>query len=400
MSPTTYHLIMSSNVSKRARSSLVLTAKGINDFGDWVATVAAPVLLYSSSESISNTAILMACRLAPYLMANLVIKRAVRSHIPPSSIIRGASLLRALIIPLFLIANTPLHFYALTLAVYSLGASASPCYFSIIKGCAQGEGGLSQSNNYLLALQNGMSVVGPVIGAYIQLHFGYGFLFALNSICCFFAFALSFRFPEPSDCNSRREQKSAKTHMIVSAYPLISMLILVDAVSGLAFGSLNAIIPMVCQTRFNNDAVVYSMLLAFLTGGMLLGNLVFHALFHKKKASLLYMKVTLFALFTYLLFNFAQSSIIGALLLALTGIGNSIQDVTLITTIQKTVADENDAAYIISLRDSFGAATTLCSVAILSTVTTSNSILGICIILWLSSTLVCLVIWLFGRKDR
>lgn len=99
---------------KRNKSLLVLAAKGANDFGDWVATVAAPVLLYSSSGSISDTATLIACRLAPYFLANLVIKRAARFSVPSSSIIRWASLLRALIIPLFIIAQTPIHFYVLT----------------------------------------------------------------------------------------------------------------------------------------------------------------------------------------------------------------------------------------------------------------------------------------------
>lgn len=384
---------------KRNKSLLVLAAKGANDFGDWVATVAAPVLLYSSSGSISDTATLIACRLAPYFLANLVIKRAARFSVPSSSIIRWASLLRALIIPLFIIAQTPIHFYVLTLTIYGLGAIASPCYYSIIKDCAREGSDLPRSNNYILALQNGMSVVGPVIGAFFQLRLGSAFLFFLNSICCLSAFTLSFWFPASNNCHSEHERKSAKVRAMISKYPFVSTLIFVDAVSGLAFGSLNAIIPMICQTRFHNDALIYSALLAFLTGGMLLGNLVFHTFLYKKKPSLLYMKVTISSLLAYLLFNFVQSPIAGALLLASTGLGNSIQDVALITTIQRTVADDGYVAYTISIRDTFGAAATLCSVAFLSAFSISDSVLMASIILWLLSMAACLAIWLSRREE-
>lgn len=136
----------------------------------------------------------------------------------------------------------------------------------------------------------------------------------------------------------------------LSAKHLAIGFLLIDISSGVAFGSLNSLLPAIAQLQFDSSSIQYGFLQSSLTIGLLFGNTIYGRLISGSDCVKSYCFVTYLALGAYLAFGYRYASGISFIFLFIVGAGNAIQDVLLITSLQDLARDGSESISLFSIR--------------------------------------------------
>lgn len=346
----------------------------------------------------------MLCRFLPALLANWIIRGLQLRFLNPVAIMRVMDLIRMLLFPIFIVATAPWHFYVLTFVTYLCSAVAKPCSLSVVKLCCESDD-LASANNLLGAGQNLLMLIGPLIGGILYASRGAAFVLVLNSATFLVSFLILLRVKVAHSGPANSAEEAWGRHglyrdvlRLARSYPQIVLFIVVDAVSGFAFGALNTLIPAGVQLRFHNSAFIYSALLSSLTGGMLIGNMVFQRWFIRFKLLRVYLVATSVALVFFLLSGLATMAALAAVFLAIVGLCNSMQDVVLATSVQAAVEDIRGLTTVFAISESLAAVSVVVSSALLAVLLQKVSVTTLTILVFALATGGCVVYCLLHRR--
>lgn len=327
--------------------------------GEKISSIIIPIILYEITDNIYSTGLLMMVRFFPRFVSSYIIKKLNECSITHLSILRVSIIVRIAVMVGFLFSSNQWQYYILTFTLYFSSAITYPYTYTIImKICRSQE--LPKANNSIALLENISMLLAPICGSMI-----YQLLNATSvliiAIVCFLLGLRCTHILNRCLCDEdlmpeRRHKTNYKTQTFWGAMlefnkkmPLIFLLIVVDAVASIAFGSLNTLLPIIVQLNFNNSIVFYSSMNFALSLGLILGNIIFHYIFSTGKNYLkLYITSTILASISFITLGFGENITYYLILLLMIGVCNSIQDASLITEIQLEALDSSFTSFVFS----------------------------------------------------
>lgn len=362
---------------------LFLMSNFFDFFGQRCTSIVLPIILYNITGNVYSTAILMLCIFLPKFLSNYFVKRINDFRFPPIDLLKYIALIRMVIFPLFLLATTQWHYYILTIIIYFSSAFTYAYRYAVIKNiCAEEE--LPQANNMLPMLENLIMLLAPLFGGWLYSALGLAPL-VLISCVCFFASFLSLRWIKAGympdvvqniQDGAEVHSKTGKTFFhefirITKQYPFAFLLIIVDTIASISFGSLNMIMPIITQERFENSATIYSYMNSAVSLGLIVGNVIFHRRFIRANFRFTYILSTFFATTFFVLLGIWGNFIPFIVFLFLIGLFNSIQDSSLVTEIQSDMEATSDISFVFSVYQSFIAFSVVISTLLVPVVITN-----------------------------
>lgn len=352
----------------------LITARTLSCFGVWAVSTAAPSTVFNETGNYALMALLFVFRSVPALPANAALfALEARGH-TALSMLPHIELLRCLLyVPIVFLRSDYILFF-LTLAWSFTEALAMPCYFSLAPALSStAENG--KAINRLLTATNAAMLLSPAITGLLATRFSFEAL-SLGAAVLFAGSAALLRFlavnAKPlistghDECEIVEVGSGGHWHLtgVVKSIPLfVSIFLLVDFTSGLAFGTLNSLMPVAATETSSNSVALYGGFLSLLMAGQLCGNVVYEFLGKRQFApNRLYFLATGFSLFAYLCFGWVSWWPLRCAMLFLTGLGNSVQDVCLLTSLQ-TPSCPSGSTRTIALRESLGSIAVLLSSA-------------------------------------
>lgn len=346
------------SILKASRSIRALfIARGISEIGNWCANIALPLYVYQVTGDASATALLVGCRSLPSLFSMSLVRCPKKFGIGQLQFLRLADLIRAALFLLYFPLNGKWEIMLITLAVASCRAIEIPCFYSVLRASTFDQ--RDEINNAFGFLQNLMMVVGPLVGGFLVAGIGIRAVLLFNSLtfiasyCLLGAVLISETGVPEEGIAPEGEVKTPK--LFFDGRSLAVGFLLIDISSGVAFGSLNSLLPVIVQLEFKSSSLLYGLFQSSLTVGLLAGNLLYGFVIKGREHVKLYCLMTYLALGAYFAFGFLYSFGFSYVLLFAVGVGNSIQDVLLITSLQKLAKDGAESVRLFSIRESFQA---------------------------------------------
>lgn len=330
-------------------------ARGISEIGNWCANIALPMLIYEVTHDVSATALMVCCRFAPSLFSVALAQLPQKMGIGTLQAMRLADLIRAGLFVCYIFVDSKWSMFAITCAVSLCRTVEMPCFYSLLRANTNSIN-RDVINNSFGFLQNLMMVLGPVAGGFVVAQFGAEAVLALDALSFAASFWLLRDVPSVIEVNDKegisKNEKNRTAFSDLSAKHLAIGFLLIDISSGVAFGSLNSLLPAIAQLQFDSSSIQYGFLQSSLTIGLLFGNTIYGRLISGSDCVKSYCFVTYLALGAYLAFGYRYASGISFIFLFIVGAGNAIQDVLLITSLQDLARDGSESISLFSIRES------------------------------------------------
>lgn len=330
-------------------------ARGISEIGNWCANIALPMLIYEVTHDVSATALMVCCRFAPALFSVALAQLPQKMGIGTLQAMRLADLIRAGLFVCYIFVDSKWSMFAITCAVSLCRTVEMPCFYSLLRANTNSIN-RDVINNSFGFLQNLMMVLGPVAGGFVVAQFGAEAVLALDALSFAASFWLLRDVPSVIEVNDKegisKNEKNRTAFSDLSAKHLAIGFLLIDISSGVAFGSLNSLLPAIAQLQFDSSSIQYGFLQSSLTIGLLFGNTIYGRLISGSDCVKSYCFVTYLALGAYLAFGYRYASGISFIFLFIVGAGNAIQDVLLITSLQDLARDGSESISLFSIRES------------------------------------------------
>lgn len=330
-------------------------ARGISEIGNWCANIALPMLIYEVTHDVSATALMVCCRFAPSLFSVALAQLPQKMGIGTLQAMRLADLIRAGLFVCYIFVDSKWSMFAITCAVSLCRTVEMPCFYSLLRANTNSIN-RDVINNSFGFLQNLMMVLGPVAGGFVVAQFGAEAVLALDALSFAASFWLLRDVPSVIEVNDKegisKNEKNRTAFSDLSAEHLAIGFLLIDISSGVAFGSLNSLLPAIAQLQFDSSSIQYGFLQSSLTIGLLFGNTIYGRLISGSDCVKSYCFVTYLALGAYLAFGYRYASGISFIFLFIVGAGNAIQDVLLITSLQDLARDGSESISLFSIRES------------------------------------------------
>lgn len=330
-------------------------ARGISEIGNWCANIALPMLIYEVTHDVSATALMVCCRFAPSLFSVALAQLPQKMGIGTLQAMRLADLIRAGLFVCYIFVDSKWSMFAITCTVSLCRTVEMPCFYSLLRANTNSIN-RDVINNSFGFLQNLMMVLGPVAGGFVVAQFGAEAVLALDALSFAASFWLLRDVPSVIEVNDKegisKNEKNRTAFSDLSAKHLAIGFLLIDISSGVAFGSLNSLLPAIAQLQFDSSSIQYGFLQSSLTIGLLFGNTIYGRLISGSDCVKSYCFVTYLALGAYLAFGYRYASGISFIFLFIVGAGNAIQDVLLITSLQDLARDGSESISLFSIRES------------------------------------------------
>lgn len=345
-------------ILKASRSVRALfIARGISDIGNWCANIALPLYVYQITGDVSATALLVGCRSLPSLFSMSLASLPNKIGIGQLQFMKMADLIRAALFLLYFPLNGKWEIMVITLAVSSCRAIEIPCFYSLLRAGTFDQ--RDEINNAFGFLQNLTMVVGPMIGGCLVAGLGIEIVLIFNSLTFIVSFSL-LKLVSITEAGVHEKRPTFKGEdntlkFLLDTRSLAVGFLLIDISSGMAFGSLNSLLPEIVQLEYRSSSLLYGVFQSSLTIGLLVGNCLYGVVAKGREHVRLYCFMTYFALGAYFAFGFLYSFGFSFVLLFAVGVGNSIQDVLLITSLQELAKDSAESVRLFSIRESLQA---------------------------------------------
>ena len=344
-------------------------ARVISEIGNWCANIALPMLIYEVTHDVSATALMVCCRFAPALFSVALAQLPQKMGIGTLQAMRLADLIRAGLFVCYIFVDSKWSMFAITCAVSLCRTVEMPCFYSLLRANTNSIN-RDVINNSFGFLQNLMMVLGPVAGGFVVAQFGAEAVLALDALSFAASFWLLRDVPSVIEVNDKEGiSKNEKNWTDLNAKHLAIGFLLIDISSGVAFGSLNSLLPAIAQLQFDSSSIQYGFLQSSLTIGLLFGNTIYGRLISGSDCVKSYCFVTYLALGAYLAFGYRYASGISFIFLFIGGAGNAIQDVLLITSLQDLARDGSESMSLFSIRESLQPVAVVISSLLVSLVT-------------------------------
>lgn len=332
--------------------------------GEKISSIILPIILYTITGNIYSTGLLMLSRFLPKFISNYAVKKFSDLSLSLTLILKVTAIIRMCTMALFIFAFNQWHYYILTFVLYFNGALSYPYNYALIaKICNKAE--LPKANNILALLDNSTMLTIPILGSFIYSYLGMSAVMIIAILFLFIALLCLSQLDNNSYTDiekSRRtkEERPSETFMgdiriLIGKHRLVFLIILVDVIASIAFGSLNTVLPILVQQDFNNSAKLYSYLTFSLSLGLITGNIIFHKKFTSADFLMSYIVSTIFATLFFMFLGFSSNYNIYIALLFFIGICNSVQDSSLVTEIQNKMEGSNLIPFIFSIYQSLAA---------------------------------------------
>ncbi|NLQ13616.1 MFS transporter [Olsenella sp. KGMB02461] len=366
-------------------------------------STAAPSVIFDETGNLALMALLFVFRSVPALPANAALIALENRGHKSFSILPRLELGRCVLyFPTIFFDNEVIVLIS-TLAWAFAESLAMPCYYSLAP-VADVANKPEKSINRLLTVTNLTMLVGPAIAGTVATYLPFGTL-SFISVALFagasmftsrFSKIVQQSFHDPSVPISEssfvpNENRDATSGRVNTKIPkMVLIYLIVDATSGFAFGSLNPLMPIIASGISEVPIALYGAFLSLLMGGQLCGNIVYELIGDLFSSNKLYFIATGFSLLAFLLFGWAPWWALCGVFLFLTGLGNSIQDVCLLTSLQ-TANRLSPSTRLIALRESIGSITVLCAsvvIAILISLIPVNIIVTVVFIVAVATSII------------
>lgn len=371
------------------------------------------MLAYQFTGDAAATALVVGSRVLPGVFSPGLVAVVSRLGWDSLTAMRRADIVRALLFPLYLFVDGLLPMCILTFLIGTCRSLEVPSLYTVIGGGVN-EGSRVKVNNAFGLLQNSMAVAGPVLGGIMQATFGGSFVILFNSATFVVSFAIlsTLKSAKASqaedDCRSDGEARSnshSSFYFWRSSFDflrtnlLIASFFLIDVASGIAFGSLNSLIPIIAQLEFSSSPILCGALQSSLMVGLLLGNVVYAGMVGRWIGVWSYFIASYFALGCFLALGFGYTSLVALPLLIVVGAGNSVQDVLLITAIQGAAQSDRDSSRFFSIRESIQSIVVFASTGLVTLEVEGIGIGPLIIILGVSSVLLVAVLHILTFRE-
>lgn len=300
---------------------------------------------------------------------------------------RLADIARTLLFPLYLAVDGVATMCALTFVIGLCRSAEAPSLYTVIRANADEEI-RARVNNAFGMLQSFMMVIGPVLGGALQALFGNVFVILFDASTFLVSFILLSALKDAESevevgnelaGNGKGPQLEAALptpgrtlDFLRCGLPILSFL-MIDVASGIAFGSLNSLIPIIAQLKFDSSSLLCGVLQSSLTVGLLLGNIVYGKMKPGFSGTREYCIASYFALGCFLALSFTYEAPVAIPLLLAVGAGNSVQDVLLITAIQDIAQSDDTSTRFFSIRESLQSIVVLASTGVVALASTAVS---------------------------
>lgn len=253
-------------------------ARGISEIGNWCANIALPMLIYEVTHDVSATALMVCCRFAPALFSVALAQLPQKMGIGTLQAMRLADLIRAGLFVCYIFVDSKWSMFAITCAVSLCRTVEMPCFYSLLRSNTNSIN-RDVINNSFGFLQNLMMVLGPVAGGFVVAQFGAEAVLALDALSFAASFWLLRDVPSVIEVNDKegisKNEKNWTAFSDLNAKHLAIGFLLIDISSGVAFGSLNSLLPAIAQLQFDSSSIQYGFLQSSLTIGLLFGNTIY-----------------------------------------------------------------------------------------------------------------------------
>lgn len=332
--------------------------------GERCTSIVMPILLYTITNDIYATSVLMIARFLPKFMSNYLVKRFSDKKVNAWKLLKKMAILRMAVIVLFFFAKVSWQFYVLT---FTLSLSSSLCYvyrYSFMKNiCSLEE--LPAANNINSLLENIIMFFSMLGGGIMYAALGL-FPVILISTGSFFLSLVTLQAIGDQNCASEQVDETNQSnrekipffttlYRLYKEYPVVLLLIVIDAIASISFGSLNTVLPIIVQEQFHNNSALYSSMMVALSLGLIIGNIVFQKWFSGKDFLWVYILSTFFATIFFTVLGCFYYALWFVALLTLIGLCNSVQDSSLVAKIQMEIEHREDIPFIFSVYQSLTA---------------------------------------------
>lgn len=332
----------------------LFAAQWISSLGDWVSCIIVPILLYQKTGSAFSVGILVVCRFLPRVLVAPFLGRIHKTTSALKAMI-CADIVCGIAFLSFLWVQSVFAIYFLNI-VLALGTAVfKPCKMTLIAHLMPKEL-LARVNSYISGIDQLMMLLGPALGGIILGVMGAKEGIIFNSISFFISslllLSLVFHRRQSFTVEEQTKESTALSNSfyrrLFFRYPVLCSMILADAITGSSFGSMNALFPVFSKQVFPANMGAYGYIMSALGCGLLLGTLVGPYLEKRIYPPLVFGLSTLWASLS--LMGFGQSFLFPLCLLSifLVGCGNGIQDIVIVTTVQKEGHDSKDTIRLFS----------------------------------------------------
>jgi MFS family permease len=348
--------------NKQRNYSFLFAGQTVSVLGDWLSYVVTPILVYNIKQSPIDIGLLMLCRSLPGIILPLFIGKILKKASLLKTMI-ACDAIRGVLFLGFIFADSTYQFLGLTLIIYSCSAIFNPAKYSIIPSILSGET-IPKANGYLSSVENFSMLIGPAIGGILFALVGVNWIIIFNSITFFVSmtFLLKIKYVAvtnvdgavDAECNKdsfslvEKIKEQVRVCRIVVGNKKIFNLLVSNSLDTLAFGSLNALMPLIANNIFNEPSIVYGYLMTALGGGLLFGSMLFTKIYNRMSSYCLFSSATLVAAISFISLGVSNTLVVSLLAIFILGIGNGVQEVTIATLIQQSCDSENEVMLIFS----------------------------------------------------
>ncbi|WP_157721818.1 MFS transporter [Tumebacillus avium] len=347
----------------------------ITALGTWSSYILIPLLVYQMTADPVAVGILISCRLLPLILLAPLVGKVIGQR----SLLRvmiESDLVRAVAMLGFLLTDTPLAMYLLTIVISSATAFFNPGKFALIPSLVPQEV-LARANSYIGVANQLMMLIGPAIGGVAFAFFGIeaGIVFSALTFLVSALMLMRIKVQPVKQKSVEGENEPKRTWRQQFAIlqnlwsrKMLFFLLLGTCISNLGYGgALNALFPVLAEDLYPDAEIAYGYIMSALGGGLMLGTLLGPNLQKKFAPLRVYSGAMIMA--SLCVFSFGGSERLWAALpmVFLLGIGNGLEDNASVTYVQQETARTGDTADVFSVDQALASIGTITGMALATT---------------------------------
>jgi len=319
----------------------------LNELGDWMATLTLAILVYdATSSALATTALFLAAKFLPAFVVPGLASRAER--IPVAKVLPAFYVVEALLFGvLVLLADDPIVPLVCAIAFLdgTLAATGRAITRAATVAVLEPAGLLREGNAVLNLAFSVMSIVGPVIGAFLidvaggQVVLGItGVLFALLAL----NLATTRGLPSGATDEAPWLERLRAGASYVASHPVVKPLVLGQSLLLVLFTMVAPIEIVYAKDSLGGGDAAYGTLLTGWGAGVVLGSLVYTRVHERSLVGLIAVSTALVGI-GYLGMAVAPTLAVATAATVVGGAGNGAQWVVVITAIQEAVREDMQA---------------------------------------------------------
>ncbi len=331
-------------IFKNKNFTLLWVSQLISEIGDWLSTLAIPLLVLRLTNSPIAISFYMVSRFLPTMLfssfTGIIIDRFDRKKILIIS-----DIARVIIFALYPFVTNVYQIFILAFLSTIFSILFGPAKGAMIPNIV-GEDKLLEANSLSSSTSSLMRVIGTALGGFFIAIFSLNLTFYLNALtfiisACFIFFIV---YKDEKSLQESDEETSLLWNIkngfsAILNDKALSTLIFMDALSMIGYGFINILLPVYSTKVLTNSESAFGIIMSAFSVGVFMGSVLMKKISQKKSLPLLWCMGLTLAGFSQILFGLSFSLIVAAIFILIAGFGDALQIVSYATLTQKIVPD-------------------------------------------------------------